>query len=123
MINISYNDEMGVLYTKTGGDLSIKEILGHYNEIRQNDTYPRDLKVMIDCRSTRLAVKLDDVSQIIEAAKNTIPKYKRLREAILITAPYETVVATLFEQNARFKNYNFRLFNSENAALRWLNAV
>ena len=123
MINISYNDEMGVLYTKTGGDLSIEEILGHYNEIRQNDTYPRDLKVMIDCRSTRLAVKLDDVSQIIEAAKNTIPKYKRLREAILITAPYETVVATLFEQNARFKNYNFRLFNSENAALRWLNAV
>ena len=123
MIDISYNDELGVLYTKTGGDLSIEEILGHYNEIRQNDTYPRDLKVMIDCRSTRLAVKLDDVSQIIEAAKNTIPKYKRLREAILITAPYETVVATLFEQNARFKNYNFRLFNSENAALRWLNAV
>ena len=123
MINISYNDEMGVLYTKTGGDLSIKEILGHYNEIRQNDTYPRDMKVMIDCRSTRLAVRLDDVTRIVEAAKNTIPKYKRLREAILITAPYETVVATLFEQNARFKNYNFRLFNSENAALRWLNAV
>ena len=123
MIDISYNDEMGVLYTKTGGDLSIEEILGHYNEIRQNDTYPRDLKVIIDCRSTRLAVKLDDVSQIIEAAKNTIPKYKRLREAILITAPYETVVATLFEQNARFNNYHFRLFNSEAAALRWLNAV
>ena len=123
MIDISYNDEMGVLYTKTGGDLSIEEILGHYNEIRQNDTYPRDLKVMIDCRSTRLAVRLDDVTRIVEAAKNTISKYKRLREAILITAPYETVVATLFEQNARFKNYNFRLFNSENAALRWLNAV
>lgn len=123
MIDISYNDELGVLYTKTGGDLSIEEILGHYNEIRQNDTYPRDMKVMIDCRSTRLAVRLDDVTRIVEAAKNTIPKYKRLREAILITAPYETVVATLFEQNARFKNYNFRLFNSENAALRWLNAV
>ena len=79
--------------------------------------------MIIDCRSTRLAVRLDDVSRIIEAAKNAIPEYTRLREAILITAPYETVVATLFEQNARFKNYNFRLFNSENAALRWLNAV
>ena len=123
MITISYDDELGVLQTKTGGDLSIDEILRHYEEIRQNSTYPRDLKVIIDCRSTRLAVKLDDVSRIIEAAKNTIPKYTRLREAILITAPYETVVATLFEQNARFKNYNFRLFNSENAALRWLNAV
>ena len=123
MIIISYNDELGVLQTKTGGDLSIDEILRHYEEIRQNNTYPRDLKVIIDCRSTRLAVKLDDVSRIIEAAKNAIPKYTRLREAILITAPYETVVATLFEQNARFKNYNFRLFNSENAALRWLNAV
>jgi hypothetical protein len=67
--------------------------------------------------------ELDDVSRIVEAAKNTIPKYKRLREAILITAPYETVVATLFEQNARFKNYHFRLFNSENAALQWLNTV
>ena len=123
MIDISYNDEMGVLRTTTGGDLSIDEILGHYQEIGKNKSYPRDLKVIIDCRSTRLAVRLDDVSRIIEAAKNTIPKYMRLREAILITAPYETVVATLFEQNARFKNYNFRLFNSENAALRWLNAV
>ena len=123
MITFSYNNELGVLQTKTGGDLSIDEILGHYNEIRQNTSYPRDLKVIIDCRSTRLAVKLDDVTRIIEAAKSTIPKYKRLREAILITAPYETVVATLFEQNARFKNYHFRLFNSENAALQWLNAI
>ena len=123
MITFSYDDELGILHTITGGDLSIDEILGHYQEIRQNNTYPRDLKVIIDCRSTRLAVKLDDVSRLIEAAKNTIPKYTQLREAILVTAPYETVVATLFEQNARFKNYNFRLFNSENAALRWLNAV
>ena len=123
MITFSYDDELGILHTITGGDLSIDEILGHYQEIRQNNTYPRDLKVIIDCRTTRLAVKLDNVSHIIEAAKNTIPKYMRLREAILITAPYETVVATLFEQNARFKNYNFRLFYSENAALQWLNAV
>ena len=123
MITFSYDDELGILHTITGGDLCIDEILGHYQEIRQNNTYPRDLKVIIDCRSTRLAVKLDDVSRLIEAAKNTIPKYTQLREAILVTGPYETVVATLFEQNARFKNYNFRLFNSENAALRWLNSV
>ena len=123
MMTISYDKELGVLLTKTGGELSIEEILGHYDEIRQNDSYPRDLKVMIDCRSTRLAVKLDDVTTIVEAAKATIPRYERIREAILITAPYETVVATLFEQNARFKNYHFRLFNSENAALRWLNTV
>ena len=123
MIDVSYNDELDVLCTHTGGELSIDEILGHYQEIRQNDAYPRDLKVIIDCRSTRLAVKLDDVSCIIEAVKNTLPKYTRLREAILITEPYETVVATLFEQNARFRNYHFRLFNSKNAALRWLNAL
>jgi hypothetical protein len=122
MINFSYDDELDVLQTKTGGDLSIEEILGHYDEIRENDSYPRDLKVIIDCRSTRLVVKLDDVSRIVEVAKNTILKYHRLREAILITKPYETVVATLFEQNARFKNYHFRLFNSENSALGWLNA-
>jgi hypothetical protein len=123
MIDIAYDDELGVLCTKTGGELSVEEILGHYREIRQNTTYPRDLKVIIDCRSTRLAVKLDDVSRIVEAAKNALPKYTSLKEAILITAPYETVVATLFEQNARFKNYHFRLFNSKNAALRWLNAL
>jgi hypothetical protein len=123
MITTTYNDELNVLQTKTGGELSVAEILGHYDEIRQNESYPRDLKVLIDCRSTRLAVKLDDVTQIIEAARATIPKYERLREAILVTAPYETVVATLFEQNARFKNYHFRLFNSKNAALQWLHAV
>ena len=123
MIDISYNEKLGVVCTKTGGELSIDEILGHYREIRQNTTFPRDLKVIIDCRSTRLAVKLDDVSRIIKAARSTLPKYTRLREAILITAPYETVVATLFEQNARFKNYHFKLFNSKNAALRWLNAI
>lgn len=121
MIDISYNDQLNILQTKTGGELTIEEILGHYNEIRRNDTYPRDLKVLIDCRLTRLAVKLDDVEKIIEAAKSAIPKYKRMKEAILIAAPYETVIATLFEQNARFENYRFKVFNSENAALVWLN--
>lgn len=123
MIVFSYDDKSGVLRTTTSGELSIEQILEHYREIHQNISYPRDLKVIIDCRSTRLTVKLDDVSHIIQAAKNTMLKYTRLREAILITAPYETVVATLFEQNARFNNYQFRLFNAENAALRWLNAL
>ncbi len=123
MMVFSYDDKSGVLRTTTGGELSIEQILGHYREIHQNNSYPRDLKVIIDCRSTRLAIRLDDVSRIIKAAKNTVLKYTRLREAILITEPYETVVATLFEQNARFNNYQFRLFNAENAALRWLNAA
>ena len=109
MIHISFNDELGILQTKTGGELNIDEILGHYQEIRKNETLPRDLKVIIDCRLTRLAVKLDDVSYIIDAAKSTIPKYNQIWEAILITAPYETVIATLFEQNARFDNYHFKL--------------
>ncbi len=35
MITFSYDDELGILHTITGGDLSIDEILGHYQEIRQ----------------------------------------------------------------------------------------
>ena len=44
MIDFSYNDEMGVLRTTTGGDLSIEEILGHYQEIGKTNRTQGTLK-------------------------------------------------------------------------------
>ena len=100
MIIISYNDELGVLQTKTGGDLSIDEILRHYEEIRQNNTYPRDLKVIIDCRSTRLAVKLDDVLEMAwksPVASNSPKVVDSSKYAIWIKLP-ELIVFLLNEK-------------------------
>ena len=121
MKNYSYNEKSMILETGTIGILKIEDIISHYEKINNDDSLPRNLKVLIDCRGTQLDVTVDEINLTSDVVKKALLIYNYIKEAILVDKPYETVVATLFENyNSYFESYSFRVFSTENAARNWL---
>lgn len=115
------NEKLMILEIEMQGVITIDDIILHYTNIMDDKTLPRELKVLIDCRSTQMDINVDEISSTIDAVKKALLKYNSIREAILVDKPFETVVATLFEQyNSDLEAYNFSVFCTEKAAINWL---
>lgn len=120
MISFTFNKELNFLKTKTSGIIGIKEILKHYNHLKENNSYPKNLNVLIDCCDSEFKIEPQEIPIFIDATKQTLQKYDSLTEAILIKKPYETVIATLFKDMFNSEKYNFKIFYTEEAAIKWL---
>lgn len=95
-------------------------IIEYYQYLRDARALPRKMKILIDTSSCRFTVKTAEISQLNIAMKEAVREFDFLKEAIIVTQPYETVIATLFAEANREENYEFRVFSTEGAAGRWL---
>ncbi len=121
MREYSYNEKSMILETKTTGILKIVDIISHYEKITLDDSLPRNLKELIDCRGTQFDLNLDEIKLAINAVKNAILKYNYIRESIIVDEPFETAVAIFFENiSTGIKSYNFKVFDTEYGARNWI---
>jgi hypothetical protein len=121
MRKYSYNKELDILVLRVSEVIPINEIIDHYLELSKDVALPRKLRVLIDCRGTRLNVDTDEIDLTHDAVKEASNKYEYIKEAILIDKPFETVIANLFQHyNEDIENYKFSIFSTEEVALRWL---
>ncbi len=121
MSSYSFNEKSGILETKYTGVLKIEGIIFHYTRINNDDSLPRDLKVLIDCRGVQMDLKVDEISLSYDAVRKALLSYNYIKEAILVDKPPETVVAMMFEKDhSDFDSYSFRVFSTEKAARNWL---
>jgi len=120
MLTLDYDYEKNILMTLTKGVVGVEDMLKHYNTIIENDSFPRKLNVLIDCKGTNCATKPDEIDIFYNKVKTAIQKYKQIREAILVNQPYETAFVILFEKLVQIDNYEFKIFYSEKVAMNWL---
>jgi hypothetical protein len=121
MRNYTYNEESMILETRTKGILKIEDIIEHYKKIGKEESLSRNLKILIDCRGTKMDIKINEIGQTYDTVKEVLLKYNDIREAILVDKPYETVIAVLFDNyNADLESYSFKVFSTEDAARYWL---
>lgn len=124
MRHYSYNKKSKILETVTFGVLNIEDIINHYEQITNDDSLPKNLMVLIDCRGTKFDIKVDEISLTKDVVKKALLKFKLIKEAILVDKPFQTVIATLFENyNSDVESYSFRIFSTENAARYWLSLI
>lgn len=116
MIELTFDQDLQLLENHASGTIYID----HYQHILSSNQYPRYLKVLIDTRDGVFKVKPGELSQSIEILKQAILKYTYIKEAIITEKPYETAIATLFHENAKMQNYQFKIFFSRDSALQWL---
>jgi len=124
MVNYQYSYETRLLRVSVQGIIYIKDIIGYYQKISEDKTLPQNLKVIIDCRKTiiKLDVEKNEMEETKEVVKLAMKSFVRIKEAIIIDNPSATVAATLFQiATETTKGYKFSLFNTEKAALKWLN--
>ncbi|MCG8702242.1 MAG: STAS/SEC14 domain-containing protein [Bacteroidales bacterium] len=122
MINYHYSNETGILLTVTEGSISVDDIINHYNTLLKSEYLTKKLKVLIDCRNTKINCRPSQVENTTKHVKKVLQKFDRLEEAIVVDLPYETAIATLFKNvNSGYSNYHIKIFVTPEAAMNWLN--
>ena len=121
MRNYSYNEELKTLTTRVEVSINVEDIIDHYNQLIAYTTSTKSLKVLIDCSNVVFDIRPEEISLTQEALGSAVRKYKYIREAIMVSQPYTTVVASLFQHFDKiFNNYSFQIFYTEHAATDWL---
>lgn len=121
MIEYSYNYRDLILEVNVTGTLTIETIISHYERITNDVSLPRILRVLIDAKSAKFDIKMDDIKSTTDGVTKALQRYIYISEAILVDKPYATAVALLFNNNnGGLDSYDFQVFNTENAARKWL---
>ncbi len=115
-----HDEELKILRVRYPGMLTKEEIIAHYDELRTNRDFHRNIRILIDCRDSTFTVKPEEVPELTAAAKKAVMEYDFVKEAMMVSDPYETVIVVLFEKGINIPNYRFKIFYTEEAALDWL---
>lgn len=123
MYEIEYDQENEILEVKIIKEIGTDGIIEYYTELSDNDNLPKEIKTLIDCRGAKFNLMPSEIQLPMYALENALKKFDRITEAILVDQPYETVIATLFQEFiSERNNYEFMVFCTEEAAREWLDS-
>jgi len=122
MGNISYkfDSEKNILISTITNTLVIDDIINHYSFIYNNNSLPRDLKVIIYGKEVLFNVKGTEIKSVSSEVQIAISKYNSIKEAIVLKHSYSTAIGMIFKEANEFPNYQFKVFSSNSMAKKWL---
>jgi hypothetical protein len=121
MIEYKYNNETGIVETSFNGTLEIKDIVEYINKLGKDTSLPANLRIFTDARKTIVNFNLKSLGLILEAINCSEIKHESIREAIIHDDPDVSAYSFIYQKMlACHKNHIFRIFCTEDAALKWL---
>lgn len=123
MKNISYHfdKEKNILISTITDILVIEDIINHYKLIENDESLPRNLKVLIQGKDFIFDIKGPEIKSVSKYVISALSKYKSIKEAIVLEHSYSTAIGLIFKEGNKYENYFFKVFSSSNAAEKWLN--
>lgn len=95
-----FHQENSLLSSHYHGSLVINKIIDNYKGLLQYTSLVKRLKVLIDCRSVEFQVEPPEIDSAKIALEKGIGNFEGLSEAILVTQPYTTAIATIFMETS-----------------------
>lgn len=120
MITYKFNTLKGVLETYFEGEVVLKEIVDYIIATKQNTIYPRTLKILTNTSEANFNFSPNDLKIIIEENYKSLEKYDRIIDAIITDNPKNTAISMLYQELVKTNKYEFNVFSSKEAALKWL---
>lgn len=123
MKNISYHfdKEKNILISTITDILVIEDIINHYKLIENDESLPRNLKVLIQGKDFIFDIKGPEIKSVSKYVISALSKYNSIKEAIVFEHSYSTAIGLIFKERNKYENYFFKVFSSSNAAEKWLN--
>jgi hypothetical protein len=123
MKNISYHfdKEKNILISTITDILVIEDIINHYKLIENDESLPRNLKVLIQGKDFIFDIKGPEIKSVSKYVISALSKYNSIKEAIVLEHSYSTAIGLIFKEGNKYENYFFKVFSSSNAAEKWLN--
>ncbi len=122
MIKTKLDNQSGIVYVKMEGVITLEQLVDHVSLKESRQYFPRDLKLLTDARQAILSFNIDALNLITDEMQKTLQKYNRIIDAFLVENTKETAMSVLYMEMAKINHYIFRVFNTEEAALRWLSS-
>ena len=123
MVVSAFNQQTDILESKFEGDLKIKDVLAYIESIKNNKTYPRNLKIITDTTQAHFNLSISDIRIIAIENDKTLEEYNSITEAIIVNEPNSTALSMFYKGLERNKKFKFDLFSTKEAALKWINQI
>lgn len=121
MVSAKFNHRTAILESKFEGELTVKELIECSIIVKENATYPRFLKKLIDSKNAYVNFSSNELSIVAEEHHKIVEKYDYIVTAIILDTPKETAYAMLFQNLVKNNKSKFQLFSTREAAISWLN--
>lgn len=121
MVSAKYNHRTAILESKFEGKLTVKELLECSITIKENQSYPRFLKKLVDFNKAVANFSSNELTLLAEEHFKIVEKYDYIVTAIILDTPKETAFAMLFQNLIKNNKSKFQLFSTREAAINWLN--
>jgi len=121
MVSAKFNHRTAILESKFEGKLTVNELIECIIVIKENETYPRFLKKLIDSKKATVNFSSNELALLAEEHFKIVEKYDYIVTAIILDTPKETAFAMLFQNLIKNNKSKFQLFSTREAAIDWLN--
>ncbi|WP_147677227.1 DUF7793 family protein [Algibacter pacificus] len=122
MITFIFNETLRIVETEFKGDISEEDILEYMDVFKDNKTYPRHLKTLVDMTQTKFSFSYRSLKTFNLAKTESLKHYHIVASAIIVNNPATAAIATLYQAIASNKKYKSKVFSTRSAAIRWLEA-
>jgi hypothetical protein len=120
MINYEFNIDLQILEVYYLGDINLSDLMDYGEMVRQNNSLPRDLKILTDATTAIYKFTPAEVTILFDALVEQIKSYSTVRTAVIQHKPLETALSFLVDSQEPIESYEHKVFSTRRAALDWL---
>ncbi len=120
MINLSFDYQENILNVKPLGSINLVDILNGYENLINNKSLPKELKILVDYRETVINISEDELPFIIEKVEILLENFISIKQAIIHDNPKSTAFAMLISLHIKSEKYRLQIFSTIESAKRWL---
>ena len=121
MVSAKFNHRTAILESKFEGELTVNELIECSITIKENESYPRFLKKLVDFKKAVANFSSNELSLLADEHDKIVEKYDYIVTAIILDTPKETAYAMIYQNLIKNNKSKFQLFSTREAAVSWLN--
>ena len=120
MIEYKFNEIEETLYITVSGTFGIEHMFKEIDSFANDNSLPRNLKILEDASNLSVTFTEDEIQLIIERLKSLLFKFNSIRHAVVHLDPVNTAFAMMVSERLSGEKYLLKVFSSEEYALHWL---
>jgi len=120
MIEYKFNEIEETLFITVSGTFGIDHMFKAIDSFANDNSLPRNLKILEDARFSNVTFTEEEIQLIIERLKSHLFKFTSIRHAVIHLDPVNTAFAILVGDRLSGEKYILKVFSNEEHALHWL---
>jgi phage-related protein len=115
-----FDETDNVLFIKLKGNVSIENILQSADELEQNKTLPRVLRIIEDARDANVKLSVRELHLIEQKIRIVAKNFDSIRHAVIHSTPINTALSFMMSDMIKSSNYNLKVFSTMEGAKDWV---